>query len=125
MSSHLDSSDYRARISARTGEPAVPILVRNMNGGAGRIWWVPVRYWRLAAATYDGKRFTHRELAKQIGYSVAGLHHALRSMTRMGLGSLTSTRSSSIRSFSTETTIIPLERLIERFSPQRRGLLLF
>lgn len=76
----------------RPGAPAVPIVVKRMNRGAGRIFWVSPRNKALAAATYAGERFTLRELAARVGMSVSGVKDALRSMAAMGIGVLTTAR---------------------------------
>lgn len=70
----------------------VPILVKNMNHGRGRLFWVSRRNKALAAATYGGGRFTIRELAERVGMSVMGVHHALRQMARLGIGVLKTVR---------------------------------
>lgn len=84
-------TDWQRRID-RPGAPAVPILVRRMNGGAGRLFWVTPRNKALAAATYDGRRWTLRALADRVGMSVSGVKDALRSMAAMGIGVLQTAR---------------------------------
>lgn len=78
---------WQNRIS-RPGEPAVPILCRRMH----RVFWVPKRYRSLIAATMDGRAFSQRQVAQRIGCDAGRLNHALRSMERMGILRLLTSR---------------------------------
>lgn len=81
------AAGWQARIS-RPNEPAVPIFVSGMR----RTFWVPPRYYRLVARVQDGRPFTQRAMASDLGYSTMGLHDALRQMARLGIGVVTTTR---------------------------------
>lgn len=79
--------DWRQRIS-RPGTPAQPMFVHRM----GRTFWVPPRYRHIAEATFSGERFTLRDLARRLGYSVTGLRHALARMSGWGMFRLVTRR---------------------------------
>jgi hypothetical protein len=85
--------DWQRRIN-RPNAPAVPILNRRMH----RVFWVPPRYRRIVAAGIGGRPFTLRAMARDTGYSLPGLWHALRSLSEMGIAHTKSTRGAHGRS---------------------------